>query len=91
MADSENCCENCNNVDRSMDEYSHFCYNVSNRCPIFKTLVIFLEINGYPLAVELATRHTGCRYFKLDEEYKKQNEEADKLIAELHEKWGWNK
>ena len=88
MDNCENSCEYCNKVNRSTDEYCHFCYSVSERCPIFKTLSLFLEINGYPLGIELVTRHTGCRYFEIDEEYKKQNEETDKLISEMNRKRG---
>jgi hypothetical protein len=86
MTDSENRCENCKCVDRCCDEYSHQCYRVSNRCPMYEMLVSFQKINLYPCPIEIVTGYTGCKHFEEDMEYKRQNEEDDKLIAEMDAK-----
>ena len=48
---------------------------------------IYRKVNEKFLPIELITGYTGCIHFKEDLEHKQQNEEADKLIEEMHKRW----
>jgi len=79
-------CENCDHVNRGVDETAHIYYELSDRCPFYETLEMYRKANCRP-SIETVTQWTGCRSFVLDEKYKKQNEETDALIAEMHKRW----
>jgi len=79
-------CENCEFVDRGIDEYCHEIYWVSSRCPINEILTAYRKINRRSCPIELTTGYTGCVRFKEDAEYKRKNEEMELFLKELHAK-----
>jgi hypothetical protein len=83
-------CENCDHVNRGVDDTAHLCYWVSDRCPFYNQLKMYHECGCRP-SIETVTQWTGCQSFVLDEKYKKQNEESDAHIAEMHRRWEMEK
>jgi hypothetical protein len=84
----KNSCEYCDHVNRGTDEYCHETYNISDRCPLSYLLKQFIEVNGYFCgSVEWIVRYTGCNHFKEDLEYKQRNEDVDRFLEEMHEKY----
>lgn len=77
-------CENCEFVDRDIDEYCHEVYWVSNRCPTNEILTAYRKINRRNCPIELMTGYTGCIRFKEDAEYKRKKEETELFLKELH-------
>ena len=84
------CCENCDHVDRGIDETAHLCYEVSVRCPFYGILEQYRMGRCRP-SIETVTGWTGCKSFVQDTLYKKQCEEADAHIAEMHRRWEMEK
>jgi hypothetical protein len=76
-------CENCEHVNRGVDETAHIYYQLSERCPFYVTLEIYRANHCRP-SIELVTQWTGCKSFVLDEQYKKQ---CDEFEAYLDEKY----
>jgi len=83
-------CENCDNVNRGVDETAHLYYEVSDRCPFYSLIKMYRQ-GGCIISIETVTAWTGCQSFVLDEKYKTQNEEADAHIAEMHRRWEMEK
>ena len=83
-------CENCDHVDRVMDDCCHLCYQISDRCPFYSLIKMYRQ-GGCILSIETVTCWCGCQSFVLDEKYKLQNEEADAAIAERHKRWKMEK
>lgn len=79
-------CENCDHVDHFIDETSHLCYKVSDRCPFYGVMEMYRK-GGCTLSIETVTAWTGCQSFVLDTVYKKQCEETEAIIAEMHRRW----
>jgi hypothetical protein len=79
------CCENCDHVNRGVDETAHIYYEVSDRCPFYETLEIYRKAKCRP-SIETVTQWTGCQSFVLDEAYKKQCEETELQIEALHKR-----
>jgi len=82
----ENSCEYCEHVNRGHDDCCHEVYQISDRCPLSELLKMFLDVNGYPCAIEWSVRYTGCVHFKEDLENKRQNEEFAQFLKEKYEK-----
>ena len=85
----ENCersCEYCEYVNRGLDDCCHQVYWISDRCPLDEKSKFYKEITGDILDLAYITRLTGCIHCKPDEIYKKQMEEADEQIRQLHER-----
>jgi|WetSurMetagenome_2_1015567.scaffolds.fasta_scaffold24903_7 hypothetical protein len=79
-------CENCEFVNRGVDDCCHMVFWVSDRCPLYKNLQMYRRINNHPHSIEWSTGLTGCRLFKVDEVYKQNMEEADRLNHERNER-----
>lgn len=81
----ERSCEFCEGVDRGVDDCCHAIYWLTDRCPLYLTMKAYHKVAPVP-DFQLVTRFTGCVYFKLDEKYKLQCEETDKMLEELHKR-----
>jgi len=79
------CCENCDNVNRGVDETAHLYYEVSDRCPFYSLIKMYRQ-GGCIISIETVTAWTGCHSFVLDEAYKKQCEETELQIEALHKR-----
>lgn len=75
-------CGECECVDRGNDECYHEIFWITDRCPLYELMQLYRQINHAHPPVEWVTSYTGCIYFKLDEEYKRKNEEIDQMLKE---------
>lgn len=79
---AENRCENCVDVDRGVDECCHETHHVSDRCPLSKKLHMYQTVNYKRHSIEWSTGLTGCRFFRLDQDYQRHNDEVDRINRE---------
>jgi hypothetical protein len=86
IGNCERSCEYCTCVDHGCDETSHLVYWITPRCPLYEQSESYRKITGEAMDIQSITRFTGCIYFIRDEIYKKQMEEADEQIRQLHER-----
>lgn len=83
MDDNDQCCY-CEHVNRGYDDCSHPVHWVSERCPLTEILEMYKKIHMHTFPIEWITSFTGCRHFKEDTEYTKQQKEIDDVINERH-------
>ena len=79
-------CGECEFVNRGHDDCCHEIFWISDRCPLDNIIQLYRQVNHVLPPVEWMTSYTGCVYFKLDEEYKRWNEEVDQMNKERNNK-----